>query len=257
MLDAIKSFVDFVENQKTEQRIGIIYYCGHGMANLAGSMYFVPGDIDCKVQDTTFEYLSNQLLNVDEIKKIIIEAQEKDNGTSSYVILGDCCSSQASSKWYEGIKFSFMGDSMGVISYDSSFLSKKINSGLLRSAELTVDDLKNDTPKHQPDTLVASGINEFDFIPELIRSITFTKNGNLIYYSSPMGVVTEMVDYPLNKDNPDNYDVGPICRRTTLFFSKKENTDLINYFMKLKDPDFDRKTKPALLNASRNSADAK
>jgi hypothetical protein len=254
MLTAIRSFVDFVEHQQGSQNIGIIYYCGHGLANLSGSMYFVPGDIDVRTEDTTFEFLSQKLLNVDEINQIIIHAQNDGSG-SRYIILGDCCSDQAPSKWYKGITFNFLNAQEGTVTYDSAFLANRnaLNSTLSASANATFDSFGNITVL--PIDSTKPVVNEFNFISELIRSTTMNKNGNLAYYSSEMGTTTEMVASPYN--NLDNAAVGPLCRRTLLFFKngtlKLSDTGILNdYLSKLTDKTFDKKTSPALLDRSRN-----
>ena len=254
MLEVIGNFIAFVEKQPGVQNIGIIYYCGHGLANLSGSMYFIPGDIDVKIEDTTFEFLSQKLMNVDEINTMIIHAQG-DSSRSRYIILADCCSNQEPSKWYNGITYHFLNKQEGTVTYDSAFLSglNDRNSSFRASALATFDSAGNITVP--PIDSSKPTINEFGFIQELIRAQTMEKSGNLAYYSSAMGTTIDMIASPYA--NPKKYEVGPICRRTLMFFKngavKLTDTRMFNDFLlKLTDPAFDTKTSPALLNRSRN-----
>jgi Caspase domain len=252
MLSVIKNFVDFVEQQPGDLNIGIIYYCGHGVASKSGSMYFVPGDVDSVSNNMTFDELSEKFLNVDSISHLIIDAQ-KDPVKSRYVIMGDCCSTRVLSKLYDGITYIFDIDE-GSITYSSEALNNdSINSSLRQSAELQFDSAGGIFGS-SPDTAKTS-INELGFIPELIRSVSMKKRGNLIYYSSAMGETTEMVKSV--ETNPGKLDVGPICRRTQLFFkarSKKAISttgELMDYLNKLTEKDFDKRTLPSLLNRPR------
>ncbi len=250
ILQAVQSFVDFVTTKNNKLNIGIIYYCGHGVADLSGSMYFVPGDISFNTNhDTTFEYLSSKFLNVDEFSKIIINAQDTEKNQSQFIILGDCCSDKIASKIYKGVGFAFSGDSSGYVSYDSSFLSNinNTNSSLRASIFAYTDSAGN--IKVPPIDSSKPSINEFSFIPELIRSNTMRKNGNLIIYSSSLGNSVTMVAPP---ENASLQDVGPICRRTLKYFKVITNQTLNEYLLKLTDQSFDQITSPSLVNRGRS-----
>lgn len=250
ILEAVQSFVDFVSTRNSELNIGIIYYCGHGVADLSGSMYFVPGNISFNIEkDTTFEYLSSKLLNVDEFSKLIINAQQAEKKQSRFIILGDCCSDKITSKIYKGIGFAFSGDSSGYVSYDSSFLSNinNINSSL-RASMFAYSDSTGHIQVPPIDSSKPT-INEFSFIPELIRSSTMKKNGNLIIYSSSLGNSVTMVAPP---ESTSLQDVGPICRRTLKYFKTISNQTLNEYLLKLTDKNFDDLTSPSLIDRGRN-----
>jgi hypothetical protein len=250
ILDGVKSFVDFVTAKKSKFNLGIIYYCGHGVADLSGSMYFVPGNISFNTEkDTSFEYLTAKLLNVDEFSQLIIKAQKTKQNQSQFIILGDCCSDKISSKIYKGIGFRFSGDSSGYVSYDSSFLSNINNSNsTLRASALAYTDSAGNIKVPSIDSSKPI-INEFSFMPELIRSNTMKKNGNLIIYSSLLGNSVSMVAPP---GNSSLQDVGPICRRTLLYFKNISNQTLKEYFIKLTDKDYDKITSPSLVDRGRN-----
>jgi len=251
ILSTINNFVEFVEKREAKTNLGIIYYCGHGMANKSGSMYFVPGDLDFIPKDTTFEYLSNSLINIDEITKIIIEAQMDSLSHSKYIILADCCSNRNLSKLYEGITFKFNSDGTGNVEYDSTRIRNiKPGSILWNSAFAQIDTLGNIVLPQLDSTVSTDQVNdEFNFFPELIRSYTFEGYGNLIYYSSELGKTTEMVSHPNLKKYPKQ--IGPICRRTIIYFNNKKSNNLNDYFEKLSQPGFDKLTDPVLLNRER------
>lgn len=256
ILDVIQSFVDVVQNKEGELNLGIIYYCGHGIASLQGSLYFIPGDLEMNTDDTTVTALSEQLLNIDEIKKIIVKAQMGAQGSkqSRYFILGDCCSNQVSSKWYEGISYRFHPNGLTSVEYDSAFLHRKNkpNSLLEFNAGLAIDSTGN-LIVPPIDTSKGPMINEIPDVGELIRSMTFSQNGNMVYYSSKMGEPAELTACPKWVRNPNYYEIGPMCRRTLLFFNKKKVLSLPIFFEKLTDKKFDPKTQPVELNPSRNA----
>jgi hypothetical protein len=255
MLNAIKDFVKKVELQ-SGNKTGFIYYCGHGVANLSGSLYFIPGDLNVSLEDTSFGYLAQTLISIDEIKKIIVEAQlEKVTDTSTrFIILADCCSNEAASKWYNGISFHFDGNTETTITYNDSFVKniENVNSDLRATADLSFD-----TTGHivipPMDTFKGPAINESGFVGELIRSGVFEAYNNKIYYSSAMGEETEMVESPLTKGNPSNYKVGPICRRTLMYFLMAKKNSFSGYLESLTDRGFDTISLPVISNPSRNT----
>jgi len=228
----------------------ILYYCGHGLADLSGSTYWVPGNIITAPADTTFEFLTQKLLNTDEIIKLIIAAQEKYPARSRFIILSDCCSNRVSSKWYSGITYHFQNHQEGTVTYDSAFIKNKdnLNSALKASAELSFSDL--DKPAAQPKPGNKATINEFSFIPEMIRYQTFIKNGNLFYYSSKMGEETAMVDDP--DPNQLDYLVGPLARRALLYFSQAGPRTLAGLLSFLTGPEDKEITSPVLVNQTRD-----
>jgi hypothetical protein len=228
----------------------IIYYCGHGVADLSGGAYWVPGNTLTTPRDTSFEYLSKKLLNIDRIIQLVNAEQAAFPGRTRFLILSDCCSDRVASKWYSGINFQFSGHQDAVISYGPGFLAKKdsLNSALSASANLTFDDLG----KTMPSLTLAQkpSINEFAFIPEMIRFNTFTANGNLLVYSSKLGEETAMVDSP----DPlrSAYQIGPVARRVLLYAWKEEVFDVKRLIAFITGPGDKDLTQPAVVNRNRN-----
>ncbi|KAA9327252.1 hypothetical protein F0P96_18650 [Hymenobacter busanensis] len=257
ILKAIKAFIASVERQQGEANVGVIYYCGHGIASQAGSRYFVPGDIQAMPLDATYEMLTQRLINIDTIKYLIIDAQRSPS-RSRYVLLADCCSLQDFSKWYKGIKYHYKMNPSGfgldgVVEYDSAAIRNMMNrpSVLGNSAKATFSP-QQDTSKAATESF---GTSEIPDMGELIREMTFSSLGNQIYYSSAMNKSADMVAHPY--PTGPYQQVAPICRRTLLYFNAKKPraSTIRDYFMSLTEPQFDKLTQPVLLNPSRNEGD--
>jgi hypothetical protein len=248
IITATESFVDFAAN-RCKNNIGIIYYCGHGQANKSGSMYWIPGNITAPVTDTTFTYLQEVLINIDEIVSQVIAAQAKSINESTFYILSDCCSDEISSKFYKGISYNQLESGYITITYDSTFLkSLPGNSSLEKSMSITFNQIDPDTSRH--DTSKNVNINEAGFISEVIRTMTFQSSGNAIFYSSQLGETTLMVPAPTSASSSP--DIGPLCRRSLLYFQATKEFNLQSYFNTLVEKDFDRLTSPIVFNRSRN-----
>jgi len=248
LITVIRRFISGTQKKNAKLNIGIIYYCGHGLADNSGSAYLVPGNIDAGLKDTTFEFLSKKLLNVDDIIEMIIAAQSDQSHPVKFILLADCCSNRVLSKLYKGITYNFLNHSEGSVAYDSIFIKNtaKINSDLAASAALTFDEL-NKPAKSDP---VKPTVNEFGFIPEMIRFRTFMQNGNAVYYSSKMGEVTSLVDDP--DPAQIDYEIGPICRRTLLYFGKKGKKSIDGFLTFLSSENDYPVTSPVLIDRTRN-----
>jgi len=248
LLSMIRRFILDTQKKNAKLSIGVIYYCGHGLADNSGSAYLVPGNIAAGLKDTTFEFLSKKLLNVDDIIQMIIAAQSDQLHPVKFILLADCCSNRVPSKLYKGITYNFLNHSEGSVTYDSVFIKNtaKTNSDLAASAALTFDEL-NKPAKNDPEKPT---INEFGFIPEMIRFRTFMKNGNMVYYSSKMGEVTSLVDDP--DPAQIDYEIGPICRRTLLYFGKKGKKSIDGFLTFLTSENDYPVTSPALIDRTRN-----
>jgi hypothetical protein len=204
--------------------------------------------VNARLTDTTFEFLSKKLLNMDELIRIVVESQTDRNNHTAYIILADCCGNRVPSKWYKGIGYHFTNMKEGSVTYDSNFLKNmgNVNSALKATAELTVDDQN----KPKPVDPTKPTINEIPFIPEMIRFNTFLQNGNVIYYSSLLGKETRLVDDPV--PGKEDYQVGPICRRTILYFNKLHLKALLAYWNFLTGAYDQAVTSPAIVNRGRN-----
>lgn len=226
----------------------MIYYCGHGHTDKSGNMYWIPGDADTTLKDTTFEYLSSNLLNLDEIFKIILSAQGYNPRESRYIIMSDCCSDVLSSKLYKGITYTHKSLNYIVVEYDSSFINNTSTNSILRSSlNLRNDTLYPDSSK--PEQAGTSVISEFS-VSEMIRNYTMQKNGNILCFSSLVGQSTYMYSSPIKSQY---FDVAPICRRSLLYFATQQATlSLDDYLSKLTSIEFDAKTKPIIIGRSRN-----
>ncbi|MCW3108955.1 MAG: hypothetical protein JWQ09_3461 [Segetibacter sp.] len=126
------------------------------------------------------------------------------------------------------------------------------NSVLGASAQLSFDSAGNMViPK--VDSTFGPVLNQVPDIGELIRSTTFLKYGNQVYYSSKIGEPAELSDCPRTVRNSNYYQAGPMCRRTLLYFHNNKVLSLASFFNKLTDKNFDRETSPIELNPSRNA----
>lgn len=252
-----KGFVDYVLNQNSDTNIGLIYYCGHGLSNLTGKMYWVPSNLTANIDDTSFDFLNENLFSVDSLIKHIVTGQLTCKNNTKFYIIADCCSDKAPSKWYRGItyklwnyKSNLPGNTIEIgINYNLDSLNKQggLTNSLQASAALQLDSIpgfKKDSMK-----LDGPGLGEIPDIGAIIRQRTFNQFDNRLYYSSAAGEETTTVFPPGKKEG---YKVGPLCRRTLLIIKNAPANLTFNmYFHALQDPEVDKLTQPAQLNIIR------
>lgn len=227
VLSGFDKLLKRVEKDKAKNKIIILYYCGHGKGDKMKNLFLVPGDFNQRINDTTSQFLTDQMISIDTLHKKVIEFQAKSDKSfyTKFIFLLDCCYDTATSKLYNNIKFGeneIPGTNSITFNRDSS---GNFNGFQLDSSGAVILDF-------DLSLVVTNAVNEY----------IFNSNGNLILYSSKYTEMTEMVQTK-SKDSDEISITGPICLRVMKYINSQKGTFSVADFIKsVEESSFDQTT---------------